>query len=114
MPLLHDSPSFLSLLPPALPGQVDNTTVRSENFSLRRTRLTWDAPENNNASITNYWITYCVTIMDSINDTCVGQITIPVRDPTVPFVELIVSPLRRYRVTIQAENVAGIGPESQP
>ena len=108
------SPSPL-LLPPAPPDQVDNTTVSSENLSLRRTQLTWDAPEDNNAPITNYWITYCIPIIDSTNDTCVGQTTISVRDPTVPMEELTdINPLRRYRVTIQAENVAGRGPESQP
>ena len=108
------SPSPL-LLPPAPPGQVDNTTVRSENLSLRRTQLTWIAPEDNNAPITNYWITYCILIIDTTNDTCAGQTTIPVRNPTVPMVELTdIRPLRRYRVTIQAENVAGRGPESQP
>ena len=87
---------FLSLLlPPAPPGQVDNATVRSENLSLRRTRLTWDAPEDNNARITNYWITYCIHIIDSTNDTCVGQTTISVRDPTVSMEELThISPLR--------------------
>ena len=110
------SSPFLSLLfPPAPPDQVDNATVRSENLSLRRTRLTWDAPEDNNARITNYWITYCITIIDSTNDTCVGQTTISVRDPTVSMVEFTdINPLRRYRVTIQAENIAGRGPESQP
>ena len=113
------SPSLYSssplLLPPAPPGQVDNTTVRSEILSLRRTRLTWVAPENNNAHITNYWITYCFPIIDSTNDTCVGQTTISVGNPTVPMVEFTdISPQRKYRVTIQAENIAGRGPESQP
>ena len=107
---------FLSLLfSPAPPDQVDNATVRSENLSLRRTRLTWDAPEDNNARITNYWITYCIPIIDSTNDTCVGQTTISVRDPTVSMEELThISPLRGYKVTIQAENIAGRGLESQP
>ena len=112
---LHLHPPSPLLLPPAPPGQVDNTTVRSENLSLNRTQLTWDAPEDNNARITNYWITYCIPIIYSTNDSCVGQTTIFVRDPTVPMVEFTdISPQRRYRVTIQAENVAGRGPESQP
>ena len=103
------------LLPPAPPGQVNNTTVRSENLSLRRTQLTWYAPASNNAAITNYWITYCISIMVSINDTCVRPTTIPVFDSTEkPMVNLTdINPERRYRVTIQAENAVSMGPESQ-
>ena len=104
------------LLPPAPPGQVDNTTVRSENLSLRRTRLTWEAPEDNNAPITNYWITYCISITASINDTCVRSTTIPIFDSSEkPMVDLTdINPERRYRITIWAENAAGMGPESPP
>ena len=110
---LSSSPPLL--LSPAPPGQVNNTTVRSENLSLRRTRLIWNAPEDNNAPITTYWIIYCIPITDSTNDTCMGQTTIAIRDPVVPMVNLTdISPQRRYRVTIRAENAAGIGPESQP
>ena len=106
------SPSPL-LLPPAPPGQVDNTTVRSENLSLRRTRLTWAAPENNNAQITNYWITYCIPLVD-LNDTCRNQTAVPSSSMNPMEVLADINPERRYRVTIQAENVAGRGPESQP
>ena len=112
---LHNH-SFLphSLLPlplfPAPPDQVDNATVRSELLSLRRTRLTWDAPENNNARITNYWISYCIPIIS----VCVEQspTTISTMDLSVELTNI--RPLRRYRVTIRVENVAGRGPESQP
>ena len=110
---LSSSPPLL--LSPAPPGQVDNTTVRSENLSLRRTRLIWNAPEDNNAPITTYWIIYCIPITDSTNDSCMGQTTIAIRDPAVPMISLTdISPQRRYRITIQAENAAGMGPESQP
>ena len=108
---------FLLLLhlPPAPPGQVDNATVRSENLNLRNTRLTWEAPENNNAPITTYWVTSCISFTDSTNDTCIGQTTIAVKDPAVPTISLTdISPQRRYRITIRAENAAGMGPESQP
>ena len=110
---LYSSPSLL--LSPAPPGQVGDATVSSENLSLRRTRLIWNTPEDNNAPITTYWIIYCIPITDSTNDTCMGQTTIAVRDPVVPMVNLTdISPQRRYRVTIRAENDAGMGPESQP
>ena len=82
---------------------------------MSRTRLTWDAPENNNALITNYVITYCFPSMDSNNDNCIGQTNTFVRgDPAVPMVDLIVNSQRMYRVTIRAENAAGRGPESEP
>ena len=106
---------FLSLLlPPAPPGQVDNATVRSENLSLRKTRLTWVAPENNNARITNYWLTHCIPIMDpSFSDTCSENQTITVIENSM--VNLTdINPERRYRVIIQAGNAAGRGPESRP
>ena len=104
-------PPFLSLLlPPAPPGQVDNATVRSENLSLRRTRLTWDAPEDNNARITNYWITYCILIIDSTNDTCSENQTITAMENSMV---ADINPERRYRVIIQAGNAAGRGPESR-
>ena len=104
-PLLH--------LPPAPPDQVDSTTVSSENLSLRRTRLTWAAPEDNNARITNYWITYCIPLMD-FNDTCRNQVPVP--SFSMNSIENLtdINPDRRYRVTIQARNAAGRGPESQP
>ena len=108
-------PPPLSLhLPPAPPGQVDNATVRSENLSLRRTRLTWDAPDNNNARSITYWITYCIPLMDSsFNDTCRDQTTISVMENSM--MELTdINPQRRYRITIQAGNAAGRGPESLP
>ena len=115
LPLLFLVFLLLLHLPPAPPGQVDNTIVRSENLNLRRTRLIWNAPEDNNAPITTYWIIYCIPITDSTNNTCMGQTAIAVRDAAVPVVNLTdINPQRRYRVTIQAENAAGRGPESQP
>ena len=109
---LSFSSSLFLHLSPAPPGQVDNTTVNSRSISLNRTRLTWVAPESNNALITNYEITYC---FPSNNDNCMGQTNTSVRgNPAVPMVDLTVNPQRRYRVTIRAENAAGRGPESGP
>ena len=111
---LHLHPPCTLPLPPAPPAQVDNATVSSENLSLRRTRLTWDAPDNNNARSITYWITYCIPLMDSsFNDTCRDQATISVMENSM--MELTdINPQRRYRITIQAGNAAGRGPESQP
>ena len=87
--------------------------MTSINLSLRRTRFNWRAPEANNAPITTYWITYCTPIMDS---TCINRTEVSVMNPSEnPMTEIIdFNPDGRYRVTIQAENAAGRGPESQP
>ena len=43
------------------------------------------------------------------------QTTIAVRGPAVPMISLTdINPERRYRITIRAENAAGMGPESLP
>ena len=89
--------------------------TRLVEFSSSWDFLIWNAPEDNNAPITTYWIIYCTPITDSTNDTCMGQTTIAIRDPAVPMVNLTdISPQRRYRVTIRGENAAGMGLESQP
>jgi len=100
---------------PALdvPDEVDNNTVVRMLVSLTSVKLTWDQPEENNAQITSYNITYCTSVS---NGSCVDQspttISVPTTEPMAVLENLI--PVRTYRVYIQAENNAGLGPESQP
>ena len=102
---------YLSSAPiPGHPGEVNHTTVVRILVSLTSVRLTWVHPEENNAQITSYNITYCPS---ANNGLCVDQpptiIRVPTMQPTAVLIDLV--PLRRYRVYIQAENEVGLGPQ---
>ena len=103
----------MSSPPSDRPGEVDINTVVRTLVSLSSVRLTWTQPEENNANITSYNITYCPT---ANNGECVAQapttISVTANGSSAVLTEL--TPVRRYRVYIRAVNVAGMGPESQP
>ena len=106
--------SYIYLLPTIdIPGVVDNTTVVRMLLSLTSVKLTWDQPEDNNAQIASYNIIYCTSDSDG---SCVDQtpttISVPTTEPMAVLENLV--PVRTYRVYIQAENDAGLGPQSQP
>ena len=94
----------------SIPGEVNHTTVVRTLVSLTSVRLTWVHPEGNNVQITSYYITYCPSAGIGL---CADQpptiISVPAMQPTAVLVDLI--PVRRYRVYIQAENGAGLGPQ---
>ena len=96
-----------------IPGVVDNNTVVRMLVSLTSVKLTWDQPEDNNAQITRYNITYCTS---NSNGSCVDQspTTIPVLTTEPMAILGDLTPVRTYRVYIRAENDAGLGPQSQP
>ena len=98
----------------SIPGEVNHTTVVRTLVSLTSVRLTWIHPEENNVQITSYNIAYWPS---ANNGLCADQpptiISVHAMQPTAVLVDLI--PVRRYRVYIQAENDAGLGPQpAQP
>ena len=85
---------------------MNHTTVIRELLTLQSVRLTWAQPEDNNARINSYNITYCV----SINSSCVQQTSMQTSSTeTVVLTQLI--PAMAYTVYIRAENDAGQCPE---
>ena len=90
----------------APPGEVNHTTVTRELLTLQSIRLTWAQPEDNNARINSYNITYCV----SINSSCVQQTSMQT-SPTETVILTQLIPVRTYQVYIRAENDVGQGPE---
>ena len=79
--------------------------VTRELLTLQSVRLTWVQPEENNAHINSYNITYCA----SVNYSCV-QLT---QTQTVLSTQIILQliPVMTYQVYIRAENDVGQGPE---
>jgi len=92
---------------------VDNTTVVRMLVSLTSVKLTWNQPEDNNAQIASYNITYCTSNSDgSCVDQTLTTISVPTTEPMAILENLVL--VRTYRVYIRAENDAGLGPQSQP
>ena len=89
----------------APPDEVNHTMVTRELLTLQSVRLTWVQPEDNNAHINSYNITYCA----SVNYSCV-QLT---QTQTVLSTQIILQliPVTTYQVYIRAENDVGQGPE---
>ena len=97
---------LLNFFSAAPPGEVNHTTVTRELVTLESVRLTWAQPEDNNAPINSYNVTYCV----SINSSCVQQTSMETPSTeTIILSQLI--PAMTYTVYIRAENNAGQGPE---
>ena len=85
---------------------MNHTTVTRELLTLQSVRLTWTQPEENNARINSYNITYCV----SINSSCAQQ-TLMQTSLTEMVILTQLIPAMTYTVYIRAENDVGQGPE---
>ena len=91
---------------PASPDEVNHAIVTRELLTLQSVQLTWVKPEDNNARINSYNVTYC----PSVKGTCEqSPIQMSVSTETVTLSQL--TPVTTYQVYIRAENDVGQGPE---
>ena len=91
---------------PAPPDEVNHAIVTRELLTLQSVQLTWVEPEDNNARINSYNVTYC----PSVKGTCEQlPIQMSVSTETVTLSQL--TPVTTYQVYIRAENDVGQGPE---
>ena len=85
---------------------MNHLIVIRELLTLQSVQLTWVEPEDNNARINSYNITFC----PSVNGTCEQTlIQMSVSTETVTLSQL--APVTTYQVYIHAENDVGQGPE---
>ena len=98
--------------PADMPEMVNHTLVTATALNLLQTRLSWPEPEDNNAAITAYMITFCTTV----DDDCLPNTLTTVMVDNVAAVDGMVTsiieadPNRRIRVKIVAVNAIGDGP----
>ena len=91
---------------PAPPDEVNHTIVTTELLTLQSVSLTWVQPEDNNARINSYNITFC----PAVNGTCEqSPLQMSASTEMVTLSQLI--PVTTYQVYIRAENDVGQGPE---
>lgn len=97
---------------------INHSLVTADLMNLLETRLTWPIPESNNANISTYNITFCVTVSET-DSACVpdSEMTaileasdVEDRVSDMASATIQVSLNARIRVTIIAVNMIGMGP----
>ena len=98
-----------------MPEAVNHSNVMHMLVNLNSVGLTWTEPEDNNAMITGYAITYCVL---QTNTTCVPETMVTVSPSMTPLLAgrrtalINPPPEASIRVLIVAVNAIGTGRES--
>ncbi|CAI8027895.1 Protein sidekick-2, partial [Geodia barretti] len=80
-----------------VPGEVDSRNISSVPLTLLVLNVTSLAPISNNAEITNYTVTVCITATDD----CLSYLTLQ------PHAAVLTVPTVTYNVSVRATNVVG-------
>ena len=91
-----------------VPDVVNHTEVQSTIKSLREVELSWKEPEDNNAPITEYQLTYCEVLVN--DSTCIDNEPVTTNGSVTSIKLTGLQPDSMYNVTIQAINAVGSSP----